>query len=257
MARYTVELCELMRNEEVMPKITEALSTYPVYTPDQSNNLIGLLIPTREQLNEKLLNHYKYHEIGFETVGRFLDELKITMCEIMPYYNHLYNTIETMCTLDNPFDNVDIDETITETKEFKGTTSGTNESNTTASDSSETSTNMSSYSKNVENDTPQGNVISKTAQEIDEINHADKIAWSKNNSNSSGESSGNSSSKTTGKGDTDTESEETRTFTLKKKGNYGVQTYAHDMIEFRESIIDVTNRIIEDIKIRELFMMVY
>jgi hypothetical protein len=36
-----------------------------------------------------------------------------------------------------------------------------------------------------------------------------------------------------------------------------VNTYAHDMNEFRTSIIDVVDQIVNDSRIRELFMLVY
>jgi len=43
----------------------------------------------RETLNNKILGHYLYHEIGFETVEKFVNRLNIKMAEIMPYYNQL------------------------------------------------------------------------------------------------------------------------------------------------------------------------
>lgn len=43
----------------------------------------------RAKLNKKIIDHYYFHEIGFETVGRFKHYLNTTMNEIMPYYNKL------------------------------------------------------------------------------------------------------------------------------------------------------------------------
>lgn len=43
----------------------------------------------RERLNKKIIDHFYFHEIGFETASRFKHYLNSTMNEIMPYYNQL------------------------------------------------------------------------------------------------------------------------------------------------------------------------
>ena len=68
---------------------------------------------------------------------------------------------------------------------------------------------------------------------------------------------------TTGTGNSVTDTEGTTTeqsnntikHTLTRKGNQGVNTYAHDMIEFRQSFIDVDMMIINNLQ--DLFLMVY
>ena len=254
MARYTETLRDLMRDEATMSAITNALSTYPLYLA--KNPLIVDLVPTREKLNEKLLNHYKYREIGFDTVGEFLDRLEITMNEIMPRYNELYKSVETMSELPSPFDNVDVVETYTETRSSTGKTTNSGSVSSSASDESETSSTVNSNSKNLNSDMPQGN-ISVSASDIDSVTKAKEASWTKNQSNDSASSSGNSSSETTNTGETNTEGEETISHEFKKIGNQGVNTYAHDMNEFRTSIIDVTMQIINDREISDLFMKVY
>ena len=67
--QMSVKLVSLLNNEQAKQAFDKALSTYPLYKGKKDYDLI----PTREQLNERLLNHYKYREIGFETVGRFID----------------------------------------------------------------------------------------------------------------------------------------------------------------------------------------
>lgn len=305
-AKYTEFLGDLMKNPQTSEAVTKALSTYPLYTP-QAPEAVDL-IPDRSELNQRLLNHYKYREIGFETVGRFLDELEITMCEIMPRYNELYKTIEIMADLENPFDNVDIIETFDETK--NGTadntdnitktgsglsdTTGSSESTTTASsesntisetntkDTSTTQSTVSSNSKNVHADTPQDS-LGITAAQIDSVSYADSVSWNKSDGSDSATTSGtsestsgsDSESSSTQSDDTSTtqHTEESSTensnitgthtnneqtqHTYTRKGNQGVNTYAHDMIEFRTSIIDVTNQIINDDRISELFVRVF
>lgn len=46
----------------------------------------------RKILNEKILNHYWWREIGLETPQMFRDRLVAKLNEIMPYYNQLYRS---------------------------------------------------------------------------------------------------------------------------------------------------------------------
>lgn len=255
-AKYTVVLHTLMNDPQMQQQLNSALSTYPLYQPEEAYDLI----PTREELNLKLLNHYKYREIGFETIGRFLDELKITMGEIMPRYNELFKTVVTMANLPSPFDNVDVVETFEEEKTNTSTSDSTTDNTTvsTAQDESTTTGTASSHNKHINSKTPQGK-LSVTAEKIDTIDYADEAQWNKDNSNTSGTSSSNGETSATSEGSATTmnEGSETTKHTYTKKGNQGVNTYAHDMNEFRTSIIDVVDQIVNDPRIRELFMLVY
>lgn len=293
-AKYTVILRDLMNNEMTKALIDKALSNYPLYTPAATLGELATLIPTREELNKKLLNHYKYREIGFETVGRFLDELEISMDEIMPHYNQLYKSIETMVTIEDPFANVDIIEeyteqrkdtttstgTINETAATTGTTNaatsntGTTTANITSTDNTETNSQVTSNTKTVKSDTPQDDL---NISDIDSVNYANDVTWNRDTATNTGTSTGTAESDTTtttnseGTADTTTETEGTTdtitagqseltgelSHTFTKKGNQGVNTYAHDMNELRETFIDVTNRIINDERISELFMRVF
>ena len=202
--KYTVSLKKLLDNPEVKPLIDKALSTYPLYEP--SHKIVYAYIPSREELNKKILNAYKYREIGFETVGRFIDELEISMMEIMPYYNSLYKSIDMMNELDNIFENVDIEELFDEQREgtSKGSSKGSSEgsskgssesnNNSEASSESKTNSNVESFNKNVESQTPQ-NDISTQNTEIDRVSYADKITWNHNNSNDSATNKGSDTTK--------------------------------------------------------------
>lgn len=256
MARYTVELRDLLVDINVKQQIDNALSSYPLYKSKSNNPDVIDLIPTRELLNKKLLNHYKYREIGFESPGRFIDELEITMNEIMPYYNQLFASVETMANIPSPFDNVDVVETYKETRTGTSSSSDTGKTTSSAQDTTTTIANVESDSKNVESTTPQGN-ISIPANEIENVQYADKITWNKNNSSDNGSSTGNSSTEAETENTASSERSETVEHEYTKTGNQGVNTYAHDMNEFRTSIIDVTMQIIEDKRIKELFMQIF
>jgi hypothetical protein len=291
-ARYTEFLRDLMKNKETAEALNRALSTYPLYQPDKKYDLI----PTREELNKKILNHYKYREIGFETVGRFLDELEIVMNEIMPLYNERLKSIAIMAEIEDPFATVDMFEEFTETSEGQTTneTSGTNKdtSKRTGSSSSEGSEIASSESseessvssestqnsnnKTVHSETPQDS-LGITSKNIDNITYADDVQWNKGETTDSSSSSSTSSSEaSTSSTNSNTSSnienvenngenssnslgtsKHTVTHTATRKGSQGVTTFGHDMIEYRTSFIDVMNEIINDERLNELFMNIF
>lgn len=76
MAKFTVELGVIIKSGFPLD-----LQSYPIF--DESY---------REGLNNKIIRHYWFREIGFETAALFRDRLAMTMAEIMPYYNQLYKS---------------------------------------------------------------------------------------------------------------------------------------------------------------------
>lgn len=255
-AKYTVVLHSLMTDQRTKEQLDLALSQYPLYKPEKAYDLV----PTREELNTRLLNHYKYREIGFETVGMFLDQLKITMSEIMPRYNELLKTVVTMAELPSPFDNVDVVETFEEEKKNESTSDSmtSSETTSTAQDSTSTTGTATSHNKHINSKTPQGK-LSIPADGIDTVDYADEAQWNKDQSSTTGSSQSSGDTAATSEGQTNTTNEgtETTTHTYTKKGNQGVNTYAHDMLEFRTQIIDVVDQIVNDSRIQQLFMLVY
>ena len=256
MAKYTIELRSIMLSPTGSEMLKRALSKYPLYASESTNEMIRYLIPTREELNQKLLNHYRKYEIGSCSVDEFIEDLEITMAEIMPYYNQLYKSVETMTLIDDPFGNVDVTETIEETRTHEGENSDSSKTTSSATDSSSTISTADSGSKNVESTMPQGN-ISTSSGDIDSITHADKVTWNKSNSDGTASTEGESSSEAEVNSSGTNKSTETFKHTFHKKGNQGVNTYAHDMEELRKTFIDVTDKIINDKRLKELFMLVY
>nr|DAP77561.1 MAG TPA: Lower collar protein [Caudoviricetes sp.] len=253
-ARYTEVLYNLLKNNRTKQLINEKMSTYPLYVSTSQHEYgIPNIIPTREELNNKILNYYKYREIGFETVGRFLDELEISLNEIMPKYNQLFYSADQDY---NIIYNVDYKRTID--RDLSGNTSSNNTSNTSSnsSDSTTTSANNTSWNKNVNSDTPQDQ-LSITNKQIDSVNYANNVSWNKDDATQSGTTSGSantSASGTTSGTGTNSEIESTLETT---KGNFGVVS-AQDLIEkYRKLIINIEQMIINDPRITELFMLVY
>lgn len=124
LSKYTTELRYLIENGFDL-----GLKNYPIF--DESY---------RETLNNKIINHYYFREIGFETAELFKRYLNTTLNEIMPFYNQLYKSelLEF-----NPFYNVD--KTITSDKnnnsvsDFIGNITGNNHQ-TATNTSKETAT---------------------------------------------------------------------------------------------------------------------
>lgn len=244
-ARYTEVLVNLLNNPEAKAKIDQAMSTYPLYVKKSTEEYIPSYIPTREELNNAILNYYKYREIGFETFGRFLEELETALKEIMPYYNQLY------FSTDQDYDllfNVDYTRDITREKQ----NTGNSETTSQATDTSTTTSNVNNYSKNVNSQTPQGQ-LSITAQNINNVNYADNVTWNQNTGNDTATSNGTANTTASGS----SENNEDETTSERVKGNYGQMSYQSLLRQYRDLIMNVTQQIINDERISELFMLVY
>lgn len=252
MAKYTVSLHELLKDETVKELIKGALSSYPMYVPIH-NQLYGY-IPTREELNQKILNHYRFYEIGSETVERFLFNIEMTMNEIMPYYNQLYKSVDIMNNIDDIFGNLDVVESFEQETSGNSTSSSSNSNSNEITSSNETNTDMNTSSRSVSSKTPQSQLSAKT---INQITAASEMGW--NESNDSSSSTSNDSSSSTGRSTNESEGQSTgRTkHTLTRKGNQGVNTYAHDMLELRELFMNIEQMIINDKELSSCFMTIW
>ena len=289
MNHKTILLNTIMRDEYLRVQLDKALSTYPIYEKKSKEEYIPSYIPTREELNKKILNAYKYREIGFETIGRFFDELQIAMEEIMPYYNQLmfsadqdfniiYNvdyTRKNSLTRDkNSHNVVDEDKTSNSSVTDSGKSTSTGKNTTNAKDKTSTTGETTDYHKNIKSDTPQDE-LNISAMEIDNLKYASSSEFDKNNgstkgtstgesdsttntditgtSNNKSDASGKASSKTTSNGN----DKEVESSLEEIKGNYG-QVSAQSLIErYRDIIVNIEQQIINDPRITELFMLVY
>ena len=235
-ARYTEVLDNLLRNEQARADIEEAMSHYPLYETDpDAERQFGTAykVPTREELNQKILDHYRFREIGQETFGRWLFELKTALNEIMPKYNQLFYSADQDF---NPIYNVDYKKTMV------GSQNSSSNTSTTGNDSS---TNEE-FTKNVNSKTPQDLLgISNTG--IDTVSYADDASWGK----ASGSTSGTNSTVGNATSNGSNTSVETT------KGNFGVVSAQDLILKYRETIINIEQMIINDPRITELFMIIY
>lgn len=288
-AKYTVVLKTLLDNEDSNAHINKALSTYPIYKKQSKEEYIPSYVPTREELNRKILNAYKYREIGFETPGRFYDELEIAMCEIMPRYNLL------LFSADQDFNiiyNVDYQRTIDTQRDGKNstTTQGNDsrkdienmesqsqnqaENHTQSHDESQTQADVLNTDKKIHSTTPQDD-LKITSKNIDNVTYADDVEWNKsegqNKGTSEGDSHSESHSESSGKSESHSEknsegsqniksdgTNESKETTLETtKGNFGVVSAQDLVLKYRETILNIEQMIINDERLSELFMRVF
>lgn len=244
-AKYTVVLDTLLKDETYSKEIEKAMSSYELYEKRTTNNKIPTYIPTREQLNKKILDYYRFREIGFETPARFVFELETALNEIMPYYNQLFFSADQDY---NMLYNADYTRETTIKKDGKTNVKATNETKQTSSDSTTTTSNI----KSVNSKTPQGE-LGITAENIDSVSYADDVTWNKENGTSSGTGT------STGEGTSNQEgtNNENEVHLEHLKGNYGMVTFQSLIQHYRELIMNIEQKIIKDHRIAELFMLVY
>ena len=235
-ARYTEVLDNLLNYSESRSAIEQAMSTYPLYQTDPNKvKQFGTAyqIPTRAELNTKILNFYRFREIGQETFGRWLFELETALNEIMPRYNQLFYSADQDF---NPIYNVD----------YKKTTMGSQNANSSTTSSGSDSSTNEAYTKSVNSKTPQDSLgISNTG--IDSVDYADDASWGKSSGGTTGTSSTTGNSSSNGS----TSSVETT------KGNFGVVSAQDLILKYRETILNIEQLIINDPRIAELFMLIY
>lgn len=277
MSKYTTELRYLIENNFDL-----GLDDYPIF--DESY---------RELLNQKIINHYYFREIGMETAELFKRYLNNTMREIMPYYNQLYKSelLEF-----NPFYNVD--KTVTADKnnnrvsDFVGNVTGKNQQTTDSKNNQinnskqQTATSANSVgesvgnststdkNKNVASDTPQGflsinSIDNNTYATTAEMTKAESITNNKaiSNNSESGitdqttadetKATANSESNATTATDTlnKTTSNDFENYVNHVVGKSEGETYSEMLIKFRETFLNIDMMIIDELK--TCFMMIY
>ena len=177
---------------------------------------------------KKVIDHYYFRQLGQETTGRWLHYFRTRIREIMPYYKQLYESVKIMEGLDDPFANLDVTETFSQITQ--GENSGETEATRTSSSSGEGTRKYSN--------TPQGS-----------LDNLDDYLTEGTVESSSGSENGNDTVNTSGTSSGSTE------YTLIRKGQQGVSTYAHDIKELRETYINIDMLIINELK--DLFLKVY
>ena len=208
MAKYTIELDSMVRDKNFNLFSFE----YDFYTDD---------INIRKKFEQKFIDRYRFHEIGFETVGRFKHYLKASLNEIAPYYRQLYES-ELRCNDIDFMLNKDYTETFI--KNIDSLSKSTETQNSNYNDL----TNESNISDGVSDvELTKGNLTSVTGNE--------------NTSTSNGTGT--------------SENTQNENYTLTGQGNIGITSSAELLQKWREVMINIDQLILDDLA--DLFMSIY
>ena len=175
----------------------------------------------RAGLNQKIIDHYYFREIGFETAALFTRFLNRKMNEIMPYYNQLYLSEKIKI---EPITRLDYSENYKRNNEITANTTN---------DSSQTSS-----SKNVSSDTPQGML---SIGDIDNETYATDATLANDSS--------------TANAKTNQTSTTIDNYIKTIAGNNAVRTDSEMLKEFRETFLNIDMMVIDELS--DLFLNLY
>jgi hypothetical protein len=233
MSRYTIELRYLIEGNYDL-----GLKDYPIF--DESY---------REQLNNKIIQHYYFREIGLETEALFKNRLNQKMNEIMPYYNQMYESSKLKI---DPLSTIDLEEVFSRksktTGEGTSSTSGTG-NNTNNFNSTDTTDygKISKFSDIAQAQTTPNEILNDkylTSATVDD-------AQDKNTN--TGTNTSQTESTTSGTSTDERNLDEDTTLT--RKGNNGTASESELLNMYRETFLNIDMMIIDDLD--ELFLGIW
>ena len=220
----TVELGELVENGVDMWSFD-----YPVPAATVTYNGKTAKVPfDKEALQQKIIDHYYFRQIGSETPGRWLHQFRTRMREIMPYYVQLYEFEAKWFNIDDPLESYNLRETFTEETEETGKASGS--STGTSTGSADKTTKFS--------DTPHGSI-----ENLDSYLTEGTVEAGADTNTSTGQTSQN------------TEGTEKTTHTMERRGNIGVQPLGSEVTNIRSAFINIDAMVVAEFA--DLFLKVY
>lgn len=173
----------------------------------------------RKVLCTKILKHYYFKEIGFETYALWKNYLNTTLNEIMPYYNQLY---ESELLKFNPFYDVDLKRKHDTESDGKTETSNSSE---------HTSKYTEKYS-----DTPQGSITN-----LENGNYLTNATLTDTKGNEKADSNSNINS--------------TEKYLEIVSGKMGTSSYSKMLKEYRTTFLNIDAEIINELN--DLFMLLW
>lgn len=233
MSRYTIELRYLIEGNYDL-----GLKDYPIF--DESY---------REQLNNKIIQHYYFREIGFETEALFKNRLNQKMNEIMPYYNQMYESSKLKI---DPLSTIDLEEVFSRksktTGEGTSSTSGTG-NNTNNFNSTDTTDygKISKFSDIAQAQTTPNEILNDKYLTSATVDDGQDKNTNTGTNTSQTESITNGTSTDERNLDEDT--------TLTRKGNNGTASESELLNMYRETFLNIDMMIIDDLD--ELFLGIW
>lgn len=233
MSRYTIELRYLIEGNYDL-----GLKNYPIF--DESY---------REQLNNKIIQHYYFREIGFETEALFKNRLNQKMNEIMPYYNQMYESSKLKI---DPLSTIDLEEVFSRksktTGEGTSSTSGTG-NNTNNFNSTDTTDygKISKFSDIAQAQTTPNEILNDkylTSATVDD---------GQDKNTNTGTNTSQTESTTSGTSTDERNLDEDTTLT--RKGNNGTASESELLNMYRETFLNIDMMVIDDLS--ELFLGIW
>lgn len=233
MSRYTIELRYLIEGNYDL-----GLKDYPIFDE-----------PYREQLNNKIIQHYYFREIGFETEALFKNRLNQKMNEIMPYYNQMYESSKLKI---DPLSTIDLEEVFSRksktTGEGTSSTSGTG-NNTNNFNSTDTTDygKISKFSDIAQAQTTPNEILNDkylTSATVDD---------GQDKNTNTGTNTSQTESTTSGTSTDERNLDEDTTLT--RKGNNGTASESELLNMYRETFLNIDMMIIDDLD--ELFLGIW
>lgn len=224
MARYTYTLREVISTfgEDKVKSWFMDYELTDFLTPEEITVINERGVWSKEQLANRIVRHYLNREVGSEGIGKFMNDVKDMMDELMESYAPL---IYSASIKYDPLVNVDF------TEEFERTSDSQSQTNSL--------TNGKGTGLTIQSDTPQGE-ISK-----------DEILSGKYASSTTGsETSNQSQDMATNSGSGNEQ------YTKRTRGNSGVSATAQRMIQlYRDNIRAINSEIVYALE--PLFMSIY
>lgn len=234
---------------------------YP--TPAHTVSYNGKTAPVpfnKQAFEQKIIDHYRFRQIGQETVGRWLHYFRTRIREIMPYYVQLYEFEAKWFNVDDPLESYNLREEYSEEHTGSGTVSGTSSGTATVTGEAgrqntgtEKKTATQGNTKKFSN-TPQGTITNLdnhlTEATVDNGNASEDITRTEGVTENSSESS-----ETSGTSAQTSEDSGSVTHTLTRRGNIGVQPLGTEVKNIRDAFINIDLMVINELK--DLFLQVY
>lgn len=191
MSKYTTQLRWIVEQEQgKIPASTTTRYTKATYRKLGLDEYPIFEEAYRKQLNDKIIDHFFFREIGFETAAQFSWYMRRTMNEIMPYFNELYNA---QLMVDDPmtdyarkwFENWKSDTDDTGTVKDSGTVGDKGTVKDVGSRDTEFEGEGENHNRNVFQDTPMSLLDNSTSPTVQGLDYATTVTYDDGSNESS------------------------------------------------------------------------
>lgn len=228
MAKYTMELRDIIESQNVNLFDFD----YEYYADNYA---------LQKRFENMFIQHYYFHEIGFETVERFKWNLKARLDINAPKYKQYWDSHLKSKNIDFTV-NKEYYETVTRELETENATSSSSTNNAISKSESDSSYNAQTKSSNIADGVNMARLDNEYVTSIQsDVNRTQTEDVHKAETQDK--------SNTTGAG------KQSETLTTSGKGNIGTTSSAQLIKEWRDIMLNLDKQIIEDCS--DLFMQIY